>query len=165
MNESYVECLVGRKTSPLVKFLKILILVVAAFFVVDGLFAQNTVVFFLAVLVATAAYFLYPLLDVEYEYLYLDKEISIDKIMGKQRRKKVAAYDINKMEFLTEESSHELDSYKARKVKLYDYGSNDPANKSYIMVYHDDKEECLVKFEPNEEMLECIKNVAPRKVK
>ena len=165
MNESYVECLVARKTGPFNVFLKGLLFAVVAICIILGLFSGSMIIMILAIAVGVGAYFLLPMLDIEYEYLYLDREITIDKIMSKQRRKRVAVYDIGKMELLAPENSHEFDSYRARNVKVYDYGSNMPDHKAYLMAYHDEKEECLVKFEPNEEMLKCIKQVAIRKVK
>ena len=44
-------------------------------------------VFFVGVIAfAGLAYFVFPRLDIEYEYLYLDRELSIDKIMSKEKR-------------------------------------------------------------------------------
>ena len=39
--------------------------------------------------------------DIEYEYLYLDKEITIDKIMAKTRRKRVLSISVDKIEILS----------------------------------------------------------------
>ncbi|MCR4740629.1 MAG: DUF6106 family protein [Lachnospiraceae bacterium] len=165
MNESYVECLVAKKAGPLDIFLKGLLIAVVAICIILGLFSGSIVIMILAIALGFGAYFLIPMFDIEYEYLYLDREITIDKIMSKQRRKRMAVYDLGKMELLAPETSHEFDSYKARNVKVRDFSSNMPDHKAYLMAYHDEKEECLVKFEPNEEMIKCIKQIAMRKVR
>ena len=47
---------------------------------------------------AAACYFLLPRLEVEFEYLYLQRSLSIDSIFSKEKRKKAAEYDLDKME-------------------------------------------------------------------
>ena len=49
--------------------------------------------------------FILPLTDIEYEYSYCDKEISVDKIMGKEKRKNLATYQLEKMELLAPSNS------------------------------------------------------------
>ncbi|MCR5106867.1 MAG: DUF6106 family protein [Lachnospiraceae bacterium] len=165
MNESYVECLIKRKSSLLNSLLKVIMIVFVVIVLLGGLLFGNMIVLIIAIAIGIGAYYVYPMFDIEYEYLYLDREISIDKIMAKQRRKRVATYDVGKMEILAPENSHELDPYRSRNIKVIDYSSNMDDHKKYLMAYHDETSECLVKFEPNEEMIKCIKQIAPRKVK
>lgn len=164
MNDTYVEVMVARKKSPLVDIGRVLLygLAVACFLITllaGALFLIGTIIF------GALAYFVVPMFDIEYEYLYIDKEISIDKIMAKEKRKKVYTVDLNKMEIMAPERSHELDSYKARNLKVHDFTSNLPDAKVYSIVYAAGTEgTVLVNIEPNEEMLRAIKNVFPRKV-
>ena len=101
----------------------------------------------------------------EYEYLYLDKEITIDKIMSKQKRKKVQVLDLGKMELFAPSTSHEFDSYKSRNVKEKDFSSGYEDHKTWYLAYHDENEEALIRLEPDEEMIRAIRNIAPRKVR
>ncbi len=164
MNDTYVEVMVNRKTSPLLGVARIVLyaLVIVCFLlgiVGSGVFLVGAVAF------ALVAYFVLPNFDLEYEYLYVDKEISIDKIMSKEKRKHVMNVDLNKMEIIAPLTSHELDSYKARGVKIYDFSSKEEGNKVYAIVYENGQEgTVMVNIEPNEEMLRAIKNVFPRKV-
>ena len=48
----------------------------------------NILIFIIAVAFGVLDYFVFQWTSIEYEYLYLDKEITIDKIMAKTRRKK-----------------------------------------------------------------------------
>ena len=85
--------------------------------------------------------------------------------MSKEKRKNVYTVDLNKMECIAPVNSHELDSYKARNLKVYDFTSLEEDAKVYSIVYETGREgTVLVNFEPNEEMLRAIKNVFPRKV-
>ncbi len=166
MNDTYVEVLVSRKKSPFLDAGRMLSYAVA----VICLFLAAVSPYRLPFLVAAAAfgafaYFYLPRLDIEYEYLYIDKEISIDKIMSKEKRAKVMTLDLNKMEIMAPVRSHELDSYRARGLKEYDFTSATQEGTVYTIVYSKEQEgTVLVNIEPNEAMLRAIKNVFPRKI-
>ncbi len=163
MNDTYVECMVARKSSPLKGILKYVIYVLA---VISALSTLMGYIIFLVPLVifGLLAWFVVPGFDLEYEYLYLDREISIDKIMSKQKRKRVRTLELNKMDKMCPINSHELDSYKARNVKVSDYSSGVDGARVWVIVYMGKDGEELVGFEPNEEMLKAVKSVYPRKV-
>lgn len=163
MSEAYVELIVEKAKRPVDALIKG---VAVGITVVAGLCGVLYAPFMLAValVLGIGCYFLFPSLNIEYEYLYLDKEISIDKIFSKQRRKHAATFDLNKMELLAPEGSHQLDSYQNRNgVKVKDYSSGAAGAKRFVMVYQEETLS-LVYLEPNEEMLKCIRNVFPRKV-
>ena len=163
MNDTYVEVMVARKKNPFLGAARIILYALALICFLlslkSGLFLVGTAVF------AALAFFYLPTLDIEYEYLYIDKEISIDKIMSKEKRKHVYTVDLNKMDVMAPVNSHELDSHKARGAKVHDYTSGNEDAKVYSIVYAAGNEgTVLVNIEPNEEMLRAIKNVFPRKV-
>ena len=163
MNDTYVEVLVPRKKNPLVGIGRILmyVLAVVCLFL---MFAKG--VFFVGVIAfAGLAYFVFPRLDIEYEYLYLDRELSIDKIMSKEKRAKVMDIDLEKMEIMARSTSHELDHHRSRGLKELDYTSGEEGAEVYTIVYESGREgTVLVNIEPGEEMLRAIKNAYPRKV-
>ena len=164
MNDTYVEVMVARKKNPLVGIGRIVCYVLSVLFFLLGIVGSAFMIV-IAAAFAAVAYFVFPRLDIEYEYLYIDREISIDKIMSKEKRKNVYTVDLNKMEFIAPVNSHELDSYKARNLKVYDFTSLEEGAKVYSIVYETGREgTVLVNFEPNEEMLRAIRNVFPRKV-
>lgn len=165
MNEAYVEHMVARKQNPLAKVLKVACIALAVLLCAIA-FTIATLWYLLipAVLLGIVAYFFIPRLDVEFEYLYLDKEITIDKIFSKDTRKRAMVVDLNKMEFMAPYSSHELDSYKSRKVAEKDFSSREADSKPYAIVYHDASGDELILIEPNDEMLKLIRQVFPRKV-
>ena len=163
MNDTYVEVMVARKKNPLLLPLKIVLYALTAVCVVMGL--GNGLFFIGAVAFGLTAYFFLPMLDIEYEYLFVEKEISIDKIMSKEKRKNVYNVDLNRMEIIAPVNSHELDSYKARGVRIHDFTSGTDDARVYSIVYEAGAEgTVLVNIEPNEEMLRALKNVFPRKI-
>ena len=137
--------------------------------IICGLLTLMTVnyaiIFFIVTVgLAVGCFFVFQNTDIEYEYLYLDKEISVDKIMGKSKRKRVATLDVNKMEILAPEKSYQLDSYRNRQVKTttdYSAGGDLPDMKLYVM-YYDGNQKYLLNLD--EEFAKIVKGVAPRKV-
>lgn len=164
MSESYVECLVARKPSFVMQFLKILMIMLTVVFVLIGFILMPGIPgLLLAALAAIGAYIAYLNASIEYEYLYVDKEISVDKVMAKSRRKKAASYSLEQMEIFAPLNSHRLDSYKNRQMKTIDYSSGIAAQpeRRYMMVWNGDTKVIL---EPNAEMIKAVQSVAPRKV-
>ena len=166
MNETYVECLVARKQNPFSMLIKAGMIALCTVCVILSL-AIPFMLIAAVIIGLLAGYLVFPMLNVEYEYLYLDKEITIDKIMSKQRRKRELVLDLLKMEVLAPANSHEFDSYLNRNVKIKDYSSGleGEGHTPYYLAYHDENEEMLVKLEPDEEMLKAVRFIAPRKVR
>lgn len=161
MSETYVECLVARKPSAILKFLKILlIMLTVVFFLIGMMYAFG---FLFAIATGVGAYFASMNADVEYEYLYLEKEISVDSVKAKSKRKRVANFEVDKMEILAPINSYRLDSFRNRDLKTIDYSSGieGQPDKRYVMVCNGDTK---VIFEPNAAMVKAVYNVAPRKV-
>ena len=161
MNETYVEWLVKKKTPAYMTLLRILSVMLTVCFVLVGLaFVPALLV---GIAFGVAAYFIYMNSDLEYEYLYVDKELTVDKVMAKSKRKRVAVFDIGKMEILAPVKSWRLDNYKNRTDKAVDYSSGEEKQPDtrYVMFY-DGKQKVII--EPNEELIKAIQTVAPRKV-
>lgn len=163
MSDAYVECLVKAKGSMLLKFLQIGLIVVTAIFGFLGITFMIWPALLIAVATGVGAYFAYMNADVEYEYLYLDKEITIDKVMAKSRRKRVGVFTLERMEVLAPVKSYHLDNFKNRNVKVLDYsvGVEEQPDLRYALYYEGGVKLIL---SPSEEMVKVLKNVAPRKV-
>jgi len=100
MKESYVELLVERKSSPVMKFLQILTGVLAVVCFMLGWVGMAPVLLLPGIALGVVAYLIYMRANIEYEYLYVDKELTIDIIRAKSKRKTVETYDISNMELL-----------------------------------------------------------------
>jgi len=161
-SDTYVECLVATKPSTVKKFLKVLTTMLAAAFVFLGLLGY-IIALFIGIAFGVVAYIISGQTSIEYEYLYLDREISIDRITGKSKRKRVATFEVERMEILAPIKSYHLDNYNNRDMKSVDYSSgieNQPDTR-YVLYYEGSQKVIL---EPNEEFIKAVANVAPRKV-
>ena len=160
--ETYVECMVKKKANGLMSALKVLLIGIA---VITGLLGFMGLIVFLiiAVVAGVGAYFVSLNANLEYEYLYVDKQLTVDKIMARTRRKKVETFDLERMEILAPIKSWHLDDYKNRQLKVVDYSSGveQQPDIRYSMIYNGEKR---VIFEPNAEMVAAIKSIVPRKV-
>lgn len=161
MNETYVEWLVKRKTPAYLTLLKMVFIMMTVCFFLAGLIFVPALLVALAM--GVAAYFITMNANLEYEYLYVDKELSVDKVMNKSKRKRVATFDIGKVEIMAPMKSHHLDSYQNRNYKVVDYSSWTEKQPEVRYVFYYDGRQKVV-FEPNEDMIKAIINVAPRKV-
>lgn len=162
MSETYVECLVARKPSAIMTFLKFLLIMFTVVFLLFGLVGYIAALI-VGIVTGIGAYFATMNANIEYEYLYVDKEISVDKVMAKSRRKKAGTFSIEQMEIFAPLNSHRLDSYRNRDAKTIDYSSGIAAQpeKRYMMVCNGGTRVIL---EPNEALIKAVQNVAPRKV-
>lgn len=162
MSDVYVECLVQVKSSVLGKLLKVVLIAVAVVFAIMGMLGALVAILG-AVAAGVGAYFVHLNTDIEYEYLYLDKEISVDKVMAKTKRKRVAAYQVDKIEILAPIKSYHLDNYKNRTAKEIDYsiGEELQPDRRYVLYYEGSQKIIL---SPSEELVKAIRSVAPRKV-
>ena len=101
MNDSYVEWMIARKTKPTDILIKGVAIGLTAVLFLLGLVIFP--LFVVAIVAAVLCYFFLPNLSIEYEYLYVSKELQVDKIMSKTKRKTVANYTLDKMEIFAKE--------------------------------------------------------------
>ena len=165
MNDLYTELLVKRVTPQSAKIFKGVLIAIIVLTGLAGLLIHPFGFLFFIVFVVFA-YFKLPGVDLEFEYLYVNGELDVDKIMSKTRRKRAANYQIEKIEMLVPENSHELDYYKQNsKIKRVDFSSGEKHGNVYAMVYNGEKSQEIVLLELNDIILNDIRRIAPRKVK
>lgn len=164
MGDNYREIMIKRETPAHLKFLKGLMIAVSALAVIGGIILIP-VLLPAGVVLAVATYFITARFEVEYEYLYVNGELDVDAIYSRQKRKKVGSYNMAELEILAPEKSHVLDSYMNNKaVKIKDFSSGDPKAKCYILIMNSNSERQAVKVEIDEEIVNDIRRIAPRKV-
>ena len=160
--ESYVECMVARRPSAAMKALKIALIAIAVIGFILG--ASGLIVFLIvAAAAAVGAYFAGLHSSLEYEYLYVDREITVDKILNKTRRKRVERFEVDRIEIMAPIHSWHLDSYKNREYKVTDYscGVEEKPDLRYAVIYDGGRK---IIFQPSIAMVKAIQSVAPRKV-
>lgn len=160
MDDFYTEQLIKKQTDMkdvLVKAVLVALTIVSALSIFMFVFGIIALIVMIIVDVI-----MFPRLKVEYEYLFVNGDLDIDKIMNKSKRKKIFSVTADQLEMLAPVGSIELMQYK--KVKTYDYSSGTGNGKLYALVAAIGGEMCQVVFEPNETIVEGFFMKAPRKV-
>ncbi|MBR5419575.1 MAG: hypothetical protein IK115_00350 [Lachnospiraceae bacterium] len=162
--ESYMEYMVKKRSTPKDLAIRygcvalIVLVTVAAF-----LFYP-----YLALLIGIGLgclyrYLIYPMTDLEYEYLYCDKQITVSRIMAKEKRKDLEVFDLDKVELLAPSNSYRLGDFKNRQLKLSEYWSQDKEKEEppYAMIYEGGRK---ILLDLPKDFVKIIQNNAPRKV-
>ncbi|MDO5417940.1 MAG: DUF6106 family protein [Lachnospiraceae bacterium] len=163
MNQDmYVEWLVKRKDPAYAWPARIGLGILCAVSLVLSLVTVWGVLVLLAAIAGT--FFLLQNLKVEYEYLYIDGGISIDKILGQSRRKKVVECSKEELIVVAPSDSYMLKDYETQNMKVIDCSSGQKEVKTHAMIFQKAGQHTKVIFEPNDKMLHAIRYNAPRKV-
>ena len=163
MRDVYIEWLVAKKPSTGHKVLKTLCLVATIF--VAALFFLYFNIFLLlgAILLGVLTYFVHLFIYKEYEYLYVNGELTIDRILQKSSRKRMAVYDLSKVEIIAPLNSHKLDGFQHKQYRQLDYTSGMRTSDSHIFVmYYDGGQKILL--EPSKNLIEAMRSHIPHKV-
>ena len=155
MKDYYVEWLVKKERSfmdKLVRTLSVIVLVICALL---WLLSASITYFIVTVLVALFSYFAFTYTDVEYEYVCLTGEFSIDRILAKSKRKRIEKIDMQHMEIVAPINSDKLAGHAHKKYREYDYTSGIRTQNSHIFVMYCNGKKIL--FEPNRELMEAMK--------
>ena len=162
MNDLYREILVKKKSTGADTLKKAGLIALTVLLAAAGLLI-HPLLLLVAVGAGILTWFISTGLDLEYEYLYVNGDIDIDKIMSKQRRKRAASYAVENLELIAPSRSHDLDQYRGR-AAVKDFTSGDPDAKSYTAVYSCDGGLQMVQLELDDELIADIRRIAPRKV-
>lgn len=160
MNDYYSEQLVKQKTT------KTALLAKTALIAGTVLSCLLVLVFpigiILPVILIVVDVFMFKQMDLEFEYLYVNGDLDIDKIIAKQKRKKVFETNMQNVEVLAPSGSIELQAFQ--RAKTYNFSSGMEGHQTYELVTMEKGQTIRIIFEPNETILEGMKMLAPRKV-
>lgn len=163
MNDTYVECLVRRKV-PFYSYIVNTVMIILTAISVFLAFTTNVLAVAVMFLLGFATYILWRNARVEYEYLYVDKILSIDKILGMSKRKKAWEGSMDDVQIIAPAGSATLNDHRPSNQKVLDFTSQLPNKKVYAAVFQVGSENVKLLFEPNDKMLQCFRQTAPRKV-
>lgn len=164
MSDLYYELLVKKESTGKDKLIKYGLYALTAVAVLAGLFI-HPLLLIAAIAAGLACYFIVPGTDLEYEYLFVNGELDIDKVMAKTKRKKVISLDLTQADLIAPVNSHRMDYYNGnQKMKTMDYSSGNPEHKRFAVITRVGTDACRVIIEPDERMAQSIKNSAPSKV-
>ena len=164
MAEAYRELLILRKENIRDKVLGITMVVLAAVSAIGAFFNLFSLIGI--PVFGILSYVLYfRKMTVEYEYVYMDKELRIDRIYNQSKRKRVDTLDLNKMEILAKTDSNLLDSYSNRSVEVSDYSTNseDTEELATYEMYYDGKRKLILSLD--RQMIDMMKITLSYKMK
>lgn len=94
-------------------------------------------------------------------YSILNSEISVDKIMGQRKRKKVAEFDMKNAEIMADADSEEILRRVNNEMKVLDYSSREAGKLKYAVIFNEANGITEMIFEPNEKMVEALHKIRP----
>ncbi len=153
MSDMYIEILIPRIRSAAS------VLGQAALITLTGLAIVCGVVLHPLFLIAAVAFlvvdFIFlPRFNVEYEYLYVNGELTVDRIFSKSRRKRAGSYRIDQLELMAPLGSSRLEGLsRGTGIRTLDYSSHRPEAQVYVMYLTGSGQKERVLLEPNEKML------------
>lgn len=164
MDEVFVEQIVKRRIS----ISGILLRMLFIFLTLAGLMSMmilGMLGFTIAILLGYATYLVWAYTSVEYEYSFLNGELSVDKIIGQRKRKSIANYDIKEAEIVAPLVSDAVVRASGNAI-IKDYSTRIKNNDDvYAMIINNSNGKFKVVFEPNEKVLEAMYHVRPAIVK
>lgn len=106
-------------------------------------------------------YLFFMLSDIEYEYAYFDRELTIDRIYAKSRRKKAGTYLLEKVEIAAPADSFKLDNYKNKDAKVTDYSDGKDNTRKFVM-YYEGNQKLILEYDA--EMVKAMRMHGPSKI-
>ena len=162
MNESYAEAGCKRKDTAVTYLIRAgLVIGAVAIFLLTF---QNQMLMFLGALAIVAVIYIFPRLNVEYEYVFCDGQLDFDQISGGAKRKTLKRIDFEQVEICAPSRSHAFDEYTYQNVKVLDYSSGNKDAMTFAIIVRDQGVVNKIIFEPSESMLQCIRSKSPRKI-
>lgn len=106
---------------------------------------------------------LFKYYNAEYEYSLVDNELTVDKIMSRSMRKRCGVYNIAKASLIAKPSSQAALGMEHKRLHTFCYTANEGEENIIVLYTMDGNNEMVrVILEPNEKMLEAIKNCAQK---
>lgn len=162
MNQMYAEA--GVKRQDTVSTIALRILVFIGMIVGLLLALAGSYFSIIGVAVIVVLFYLYPRLNVEYEYVFVDGQLDFDRITGKAKRKTMLRIDMEQVDIIAPANSHSLDNYQNIQFENKDFSSRGKNSSPYIIIVNNNNKKLRIIFEPNEKMLTVMKQKSPRKV-
>lgn len=172
--DNYSEQIVTKKIEPKKLMFIVCYLVFAFFFIVLTLYLAQFFGWMIPVALLVlgfgcyGAWYLIANRNVEYEYICVQGEMTVDKIIGKRKRKKMLKFDVKSIEEMGKllENAEKIDK-KQFKENIFHASIHEKSELTYYAVLHDmiSKKHCLLFFSPNEKTLETMKPFLKREIK
>ena len=163
MNNYYVEMLIKRDIEDEKKKRKIVVLLIISIIIAYGIISRSLICGFLFVLSLLIYYFFVQKYYIEYEYFYMNGELSISKIINKSRRRNVMELNDRMIRLVAALGSAELEEFYD--LKKLDFTANNPFELPYVIVFEVNGVVKAMNIQMNDELYKSLKYNMPSKVK
>ncbi len=157
MEGNYCEARAKKRKTTSDVLIKLAIIAAVIISVLAAFLFGQTLLLLVAVGFGIAAYFVFPRLNVEYEYVFCDGQIDFDKVMNGEKRKHLMRIDMSEMAICGPINSHSLDGYKREGVRKVDFSSREEDARVWGIVITKGEIKTLYLFEPSDEMIRRMK--------
>ncbi len=158
---------VHRKTKKAVKPLKISMIILGILFLLFGIFFNRGLLLpcFLMVMLY---YYFEANSNIDYEYTYEDRKLTIDVMKGRRTRSTMHILDLEQMVITAPHDHEAVDAYRKGSTEgdlpKFDYTSYDDAIPYYTMIAFENEEKIKLLLDLNKEMLTQMHRDFPQKV-
>ncbi len=166
----FVEQLVRKKRTPL-DFVNVFLCLIAAtviitfmFFIAVGATLLNTIVFFAAAGLVYIIFRVGTSINVEYEYVFTNGVLDIDKIIDRRNRKSLVSFNTREIEIMATVKSTAFKTYKDSNIKKIYACSSVSDEGTYFVVYKNGEDLQMLFFNPNDTVKGWISRLNPQKV-
>lgn len=163
MNDYYVEVLIKRDVEKEKKKRKLIMFAMMAILLVLGIAIKDLISFCLFAVCILGYYFLVQNYCVDFEYFYMDGELTITKILNKSKRKKILELNDGQIKLIAPVGSADLQNF--HNLRKIDCSANEPLDFPYVMVCEYKGELKAVNIQMTDELYKELKKSIPYKVK
>lgn len=164
--ETYVEQIVNKTVTRQEVTTKNILLCLMIFFGMTTIFAVHFLCPILFIVFGILYYRQQCKINTEYEYLFVEGTLDIDRVRFQSKRKKIASIDMPEILTVAPEGSQKALAYDHGQMTVMRCGSGNPEAIPYIMIVRlkDKNRQVKIFWEPNEKLLEAMKNSIPDRV-
>lgn len=167
MNDVFNEQLVARRPNQKDMLQKIGIGAGGAVLIFLALNIQALMAFIIPIVVVVIAgiVFLFRRYNIEYEYVFTNGDLDIDKIINKSKRKNAISVSVRSFTTMVPMANKDYEREVSNFTKLYDFSSGTVKENTYAVIFDKNKEHVKMIFEPDEQMFKAIRTYIPRIIK
>lgn len=165
MKDIFKEQLVAVKPTKATSLKKVGIVIAAIIIGIVGfIFGGRLIGPLIVVAVVIGGSYLVKSLNLEYEYALTNDELDIDKIINKERRKRLFTVNIKEIEMMAHISDEMRKGDMERAQKTINVGSGEEGPNTYAILFRHENTLTKLVFQPNDSIQKNIFRQAPSKV-
>lgn len=160
IRNEYVEHLVKRKDPVYWRLLLAVAVIATVFSLIFALFNLFGILLFIAM--TAVVYFVWLFSNVEYEYLYIDGEFSVDEVQNKTRRRKLVNVRQSDLIICGPENNDDV-RYNMNGAAVMDVSGGCDQSRRYVYIFTGRGRKVAMLFEMTEALKREIRYYTPQK--